>query len=85
MASVLSSNGYISAHFDNIHIKLSTHAYFEVRFHFMLSKYENSRLRFYDITDELNLTSDRSKLRSIQFLSGKFSVILLANNVHRAT
>ena len=36
MASFLSSNGRISAHFDNIHLKLSTHAYFEVHFKSML-------------------------------------------------
>jgi len=29
-----------------IHLKLSTRAYFEVRFHSMLSKYENSENRF---------------------------------------
>ena len=43
MASFLSSNGCISANFDNIHPKLSTHYYFEVRFHSILSKYENSK------------------------------------------
>ena len=45
MASFLSSNGRISAYFDNINIKWSTHAYFEVCFHSMLSKYENSKNR----------------------------------------
>ena len=56
IASFLSSNGYILAHFDNIHLKFPTHAYFEVSFHLMLSKYENSKNRFYDVvTNELLL------------------------------
>ena len=42
MASFLSSNGHISVHFDTICLKLSTHAYFTVFFHFMGSKYEKS-------------------------------------------
>jgi len=41
MASFLSSIGRISAHFDDISIKLSTLANFDVCFHSMLSKYEN--------------------------------------------
>ena len=43
MASLLSSNDCILVHFDNIHLKLSTHIYFEVCFHSILSKYENSK------------------------------------------
>ena len=43
MASFLASSGRISANSDNIHLKLSAHAYFEVRFHSMLPKYGNSR------------------------------------------
>ena len=43
MARFLSSNGQILSYFDNICLQLSTHAYFEVCFHSMLSKYENSK------------------------------------------
>ena len=43
MARFLFSNGRISPYFDNIRLKLPTDAYFEVRFHTMLSKYENSK------------------------------------------
>ena len=43
MASFLSSNGRVSTHFDGIHLKLSIHAYFDVRFHSMPSKYENTK------------------------------------------
>ena len=39
MASFLSLKGHISVHFDNIHLKLSTHANPEVHFHFMLTKH----------------------------------------------
>ena len=39
-------NGCISTHFDDIRLKLSTNGYFEVGFHFMLSKKENSKNRF---------------------------------------
>ena len=46
MANFLSPNGRILVHFDNIHLKFLTHAYFEVRFHSMLSKYENCKNRF---------------------------------------
>ena len=46
MASLLSLNGHMSSHFDIIHLKLSTHAYFAVPFHVMWSKYENSKNRF---------------------------------------
>ena len=54
MAGFLSSNGRISVHFDDIHQKLSKPANFEVRFHSMLSKYENSKMDIYDvITNEL--------------------------------
>ena len=42
MASFLSSNGCVLANFDN-HLKLSTHAYFELPFHSMFRKYENSK------------------------------------------
>ena len=45
MAKLLSSNGPNSGYFDNVYLKLSTNAYSEVRFHFTLSKYENSRNR----------------------------------------
>ena len=44
--SFLFANGRISTHFDDIHMKLSTHCYFEVLFHCMLSKYENCKNRF---------------------------------------
>ena len=58
-ASFLSSNGRILAHLDNSNLKLSTHAYFEMRFHSMLSRYENSKGKFYDvITNELFLHND---------------------------
>ena len=54
MTSLLSSNGRNSAYFGIIRLKLSKHAYFEVRFHPMLSKYETSKNRFYEaITNEL--------------------------------
>ena len=54
MASILLSNGRILAQLDKIHLKFSTHAYFAVRFHPMLSKYEISKNSFYDaITDHL--------------------------------
>ena len=43
MASFLSINGCISAYFDNICLKLSTDAYFEVSFRSKLSKWENSK------------------------------------------
>ena len=46
VASFLSSNDSISFLFDNIYLKLSTHAYFEVHFHSMVSKYENSENGF---------------------------------------
>ena len=42
MASLLSLNGHMSSHFDTIHLQLSTHAYFALLFHSMLSEYENS-------------------------------------------
>ena len=58
MASTLSLYGHISAHFDDIHLELSVHAYFKVCFHFMLSKYEHCRNSVYDvITIELYCTS----------------------------
>ena len=47
MAICLLSNGHISAHFDTIQLKLSTDSYFEVPFQSMLSKYENSKIRFF--------------------------------------
>ena len=43
IANFLSSNGRNS---DNVHLKLSKHAYFEKRIHSMLSKYENSKKDF---------------------------------------
>ena len=39
----------MSSHFDTIHVKLSTHAYFALLFHSMLSEYENSKNKFYDV------------------------------------
>ena len=46
MASLLSLNGHMSSHFDTIHLKLSTHAYFALLFHSMLSEYKNSKNEF---------------------------------------
>ena len=46
MTGFLSSNGRISVQFDDIDLKFSPHAYFKVRFHSTLSKYENSKTRF---------------------------------------
>ena len=43
MASFLSSNGHISAYFSNIQTKFSTHDYFAVCSHSILSKCEISR------------------------------------------
>ena len=43
MASFLSSNGRVSDNFDKNRLKLSMHAYFEVRFHSMLSKNKKSK------------------------------------------
>ena len=37
---------HILVHFDDIHLKLSTRAYFEVRFQSILSTYENSENTF---------------------------------------
>ena len=55
MASLLPLNGHMSSYFDTIHLKLSTHAYFALLFHSMLSDYENSKNKFYDvITSVLN-------------------------------
>ena len=54
MASFLSSNGSISAHFDNIHLKLSTHTHFEVCFHSMLSKYKNSKKIYFMMSSLMN-------------------------------
>ena len=48
MARFLSSNGRISTHFDDIHLKLSKHGYFEVRFHSMLSNMKILKLDFCD-------------------------------------
>ena len=48
MAGFLASNGRTSGQFDNIqliHPKMSNRSYFEVRFHSMFSKYENSKNR----------------------------------------
>ena len=54
MSSLLSSNGRDSAYFDCIRLQVPEHAYSEVRFYTMLSKYENSNDIFCDIiTDEL--------------------------------
>ena len=46
MASLLSFNGHMSPHFDTIHLKVSTHAYFALLFHSTLSEYENSEIKF---------------------------------------
>ena len=46
MERFLSSNGRISTHFDDIHIKLSKHGYFEVRFHSILSNMKILKLDF---------------------------------------
>ena len=46
MANLLSLKGHISSHFDTIHFKLSTHAYFPLLFHSMWSKTENFKNRF---------------------------------------
>ena len=54
MASFRSSNGLILSHFDDIPLKLSTQIYFMMLFHFMQSKYENSKNILYDvITNDL--------------------------------
>ena len=49
MARHLSLNAHTSVHLDKICTKFSTHAYFEVLFHFMLSKCKNSKNKFYDV------------------------------------
>ena len=55
MASIRSSNGHMSFNFDNIHMKLSIHAYSEVCFHTTLSKYKT----LYDvITNELDYRAE---------------------------
>ena len=46
MVSCLPSNGRISSYFETIHRKYSTHAYFEVRFHPILSKNEIPKIDF---------------------------------------
>ena len=54
MASLLSSNSRNLAYFDNIHLELSKPVYFEICFHPIVSKYQDSENRFYDIiTNEL--------------------------------
>ena len=77
MARVPFSNGRISTHFDDIHLKLSTYAYFEVRFHSILSKYKNDI-----ISDELCLCA-RGELSAEQairvgFCAGDSSRVLHA-------
>ena len=58
LRSFLSSNGHISAYFDNFHLKFSTDTYFEVRFHSILQKYEILKIEFCDvITNELYETN----------------------------
>ena len=55
MASFLSSNGRISVHFDNIHLKLSTYVYSMVPSHSMRSKSKTLKIYFYDvITNEFH-------------------------------
>ena len=46
MASLMSLNGHMSSHFDTIHLKLSTHAYFALLFQSMLSEYGSSKSKF---------------------------------------
>ena len=46
MARFLSSNGSIIVLLDNIHLKLSKHANFEMCFHSILSEYEDSESIF---------------------------------------
>ena len=59
MACILSGNDRMLAHFENIHLKLYTHSYFEECFHPILSKYNNSN-NFCDfITSELYDTMSR--------------------------
>ena len=54
MASLLSSNGRISAYFDNIRLKLFTNVCFKALFYFKWSKQIISKNEFYDvITNEL--------------------------------
>ena len=47
MARFLSSNGRILTNFYEIHLKLSAHAYYEVRFHFILFKYDVTTNKLY--------------------------------------
>ena len=49
MASLPPLSGYILTYFDNVRVKLSTHAYFEVLFHSPRSKYINYNNRIYDV------------------------------------
>ena len=49
MASFLSSNGRVSSSFDNIRLKLSTHGYFEVRFHSVLQNIKILEMDFCDV------------------------------------
>ena len=39
----------MASNFDTIHLKLSTDSYFALLFHPMLSEYENSKKKFYDV------------------------------------
>jgi len=53
-----SSNGHISSHFNNIHVKLQTHVYSMVLFHSMRSRGKHSNNIVYDvITNELSEVS----------------------------
>ena len=50
MVIFLSSNSCIPVSFENIHLKLSAQAYFDVHFQSILSKYEKIlKIDFYDI------------------------------------
>ena len=49
MASLLSLNGHISSHFDTIHLKLSTYAYFALLFHSICQNMKILEINFYDV------------------------------------
>ena len=70
MSSFLSSNGRIFANFDNIHLKLSTHAYFEERFSFCCENTKILKIDFYDvITIELYWDKRKFENESREFES----------------
>ena len=68
LASLLSSNGCVLVHFDNIHLKLT---YFEVCIHSMLSKYGNSKNRLRDFVTSSLMNSTRTSLASLTILDKK--------------